>query len=251
MRIAILLLAAALCAGGADAQRRAAPEKQNTATRRAPEIGKPAVVLDESLAVLRAKASLFADSIQRMRVGRKVVILGVAESDGVRFFRVSVPPARTGWVQAEAVFGNFRPDDEIRLAQLIRASTGFEQIELVVQFRSLYPKSRLMPSILLLFGDLLEEAAGKLSKDAGSRLKRSEMAASGAPMHSYFLNFVGLDRYRKLGIRFLFEAGSRTYHYNGESWQELVVKFAGSPESAEARKRLDSLKAKMSGVAAG
>ena len=40
----------------------------------------------------------------------------------------------------------------------------------------------------------------KLSKEANSRLKRAEMAATGAPLHSYFLNFVSLDRYRKLGI---------------------------------------------------
>lgn len=249
MRIAFLLLIAVLLVGKADAQKRSTPVKRASALQRPPEIGKVAVVLDETLSVLRTRPSLLADALQRMRVGRRVVILGVAEADGVRFFRVSSPPARPGWVQADAVFGNFRADDDIRLAQMIRAATGFEQIELALQFREIYPKSTLIPSILLLFGDLLEETAFRLSRDANSRLKRSQMAASAAPMHSYFFNFVGLDRYRKLGIRFLFETGSRTYHYDGGSWRELLLRFDGSPESAEARKRLDSLKEKMSATA--
>lgn len=249
MKIAFLFLIAALSVGAVDAQRRSSPAKRPNGSQKSSEIGKSAVVLDESLAVLRAKPSLFADSYQRMRVGRRVSILGVAAADGVKFFRVSAPPAKTGWVQADAVFGNFRAGDDIRLAQLIRASTGFEQIELVVQFMAIYPNSSLMPSILLLFGDLLEETAARLSRDAGSRLKRGEMAATAAPMHSYYLNFVGLDRYRKLGIRFLFETESRTFHYNGDSWRQLLLRFSGSSESAEARKRLDSLKEKMSSTA--
>src|SRR3954469_10290573 len=76
------------------------------------ETGVTAVVMDETLAVLRVKPSLFADAVQRMRRGRKVLILGEAEADGVKFFKVSAPPSNTGWVQTEAVFGKFRPGDE-------------------------------------------------------------------------------------------------------------------------------------------
>jgi hypothetical protein len=71
------------------------------------------------------------------------------------------------------------------------------------------------------------------------------MAASGAPLHSYYLNFNMLDRYRRLGVRFLFNPSTRQFHYDGASWTEIVRKYPVSAEATEARKRLDSLKAKM------
>jgi hypothetical protein len=143
------------------------------------------------------------------------------------------------------VFGKFRAADEQRFADLIRATDGFDQIEMATQFFEMYPDSKVKPAILLLFGDLLEEVAAKLSKDANSRLKRPEMAASAAPMHSYFLNFVSLDRYRKLGIIFLFNSGTRAFHYDGASWKQIVSKFANSDQTSEAKKRLDALALKM------
>lgn len=209
------------------------------------ETGKTAIIIDETLSVLRSTPSLFSDPIQRMRRGRKVQIQAVAEADGVKFYRVTAPPASSGWVQADAVFGKFRPNDEQRLAALMQASAGFEQIEVAVQFFDLYPESKLRPSILLLFGDLLEEQAPKLSRDALSRLSRKEMAASGAPLHSYYLNFVSLDRYRKLGINFLFNTATRQFHYDGATWREIIAKFPLSPEAVEAKKRLDALRAKL------
>jgi hypothetical protein len=71
------------------------------------------------------------------------------------------------------------------------------------------------------------------------------MAATGAPLHSYFMNFVSLDRYRKLGITFLFNPSARAFHYDGASWKDIISKYHDAPEAAEARKRLDELKVKM------
>jgi hypothetical protein len=212
------------------------------------ETGSTAVVIDETLSVLREKPSLFAEPIQRMRRGRKVVIQGVAEADGVKFYKVAAPPSNFGWVQADAVFGAFRPADEERLARLVQAAEGFDQIEIAEEFFGLYPKSQFRAPILLLFGDLLEEVAAKLSKDSNNRLTRREMAASGAPLHSYFLNFVSLDRYRKLGIVFLFNSATRSFHYDGASWREIIQKYPTSPEAAEAQKRLTSLTEKMAAI---
>ena len=209
------------------------------------EVGSTAAVIDETLSVLRTRPSLFAESIQRMRRGRKVVIQGVTEADGVKFYKVAAPPSNIGWVQADAVFGKFRQNDEERLARLVQASDGFDQIETATEFFSLYPNSNLRPAILLLFGDLLEEVAVKLSRDANNRLHRPEMAASAAPMHSYFLNFVSLDRYRKLGVVFLFNLSQRAFHYDGTGWKEIVSRFPDSSEAVEARKRLETLKEKM------
>ena len=209
------------------------------------EIGSVAYVIDETLSVLRQKPSLFAEPVQRMRRGRKIQVLGVAEADGVKFYKVAAPPSSLGWVQADSVFGRFRASDEERLAALVQAADGFDQIELASAFFDIYPDSKFRPPILLLFGDLVEEAAVKLSRDASNRLSRREMAASAAPMHSYYLNFVSIDRYRKLGIVFLFNSAMRTFHYDGASWKEIVAKYPSTPEAAEAKKRLDSLKDKL------
>lgn len=252
-RVFPLLLVLTLLCSSAFAQRRTAAAKKPTTptvAARSREVGSTAVVIDETLSVLREKPSLFADSVQRMRRGRTVRILGVAEADGVKFYKVAAPPSAAGWVQSDAVFGAFRPGDEERLARLVQAADGFDQIEIANEFFKLYPKSQFRPAVLLLYGDLLEEVAAKLTKDSNSRLKTREMAASAAPVHSYFLNFVSLDRYRKLGITFLFNASTRSFHYDGASWNEVVTKFPTSAEAAEAHKRLESLKTKMAVTAA-
>lgn len=243
-----ILLTFFISAGSAAAQpQRTPPAGKNrpAASPRSAESGQSAVVVDETLSVLREKPSLFSPSIQRMRRGRKIQIQGTAEADGVKFYKVAAPPANFGWVQADAVFGKFRPADEERLARLAQASDGFDQIEIAVEFFDLYPESKFRPSMLLLFGDLLEEVAVKLSKDATSRLSRKEMAATGAPLHSYYLNFVSLDRYRKLGVVFLFNPTTKLFHYNGDTWNEIVSKFPASSEVGEAKKRLEELKLKM------
>jgi len=204
-----------------------------------------AVVVDERLAVLRSEPSLFANSIQRMRLGRIVTISGTKEADGVTFYRVTASRNNYGWVQADAVFGKFRRGDDERFARLIQASDDFEQIEKATTFLETFTASPLRPAILLLLGDLVEEISLKLSTDATKKLNRREMAASGAPLHSFYLNYVSLDRYRRLGIRFLFNLNMKQFHYDGASWREIVGKFPKSAEAVEAQKRLDALTEKM------
>lgn len=246
-----LLLLTVAFSSALSAQKRPAPAaRSKPAAIRSPDIGQTAIVIDETLSTLRVTPSLFATSIQRMRRGRKIQITGVTEADGVKFYRVTAPPSNVGWVQADAVFGKFRPADEERLARVVQAGNGFEQIEVAIEFFKLYPDSKFRPAINLLFGDLLEEVSAKLSKDATNRLKRKEMAATAAPLHSYYLNFVSLDRYRKLGIIFLFNPATKLFHYDGASWKDIVAKFPASPEAAESQKRLDSLKTKMEKPAA-
>lgn len=232
-------------------KRRPAPRRTASETARVREIGQTAVVMDETLSVLRPKPSLFAVPLQRMRRGRAVKILGVAEADGIRFFRVSAPPGNLGWVQSDAVFARFRPGDDARLAKLVQSMKGFDQIEAAFEFFNLFPQSPFRPPLLLLFGDLIEDSAAKLSRDATNRLDRGEMAASAAPLHSYYLNFVSLDRYRKIGITFLFNPSTKQYHYDGASWREVAAKYPGSPEAAEAGKRLSELNNKMARNLAG
>ena len=64
------------------------------------------------------------------------------------------------------------------------------------------------------------------------------MAATGAPLHSFYLNFVSLDRYRKFGIVFLFNTKTKTFHYDGASWQEIVRKFPKANVKQSKRKNV-------------
>jgi len=64
------------------AQRKKPVAARTAAATRSKEIGQTAVVLDETLSVLRPTPSLFAEPIHRMRRGREVKILAVTEADG-------------------------------------------------------------------------------------------------------------------------------------------------------------------------
>ena len=229
--------------GSLEAQRKTQESNQTEKV----EVQNVAIVVDERLAILLTEPSLYAVPIQRMRRGRQLFVLSSRDADGVTFYEVKTSQNgdQKGWVQGEAIVGNFRRNDEERLAQLVQASEGFAQIERAVFFLSYFPKSSMKPSILLLLGDLVEEDALTLSKKAAERLDRREMAASGAPLHSFYLSYSGLDRYRKLGIRFLFNINTKSFHYDGGSWYELIDKFPKSQEALEAAKRIDFLKEKM------
>ncbi len=238
-----LILIVTLFSNSALAQRSNLQRKPKP--KNAVEKGNPAIVVDRRLSVLRDSPSLYAMPVQRLTVGREVSVLNEKNNDGVLFYQVRVSANTVGWMQSEAVIGSFKKDDDQRLAKLIQASDNFDKIDKTAIFLEQFPKSLLRPAILLLLGDLMEEEAIALSKNAAKTLDRSEMAASGAPLHSFYLNFPSLDRYRKLGIRFLFNINTKHYHYDGNSWLEIVSKFPNSSEIDEARKRLETLKEKM------
>ncbi len=247
----ILLLIFIVFTANAEAQKRrvlSKPAKNQVVAQKTNEKSNTAIVVDESLSVLRAAPSLFAMPLQRMRRGRVVSISGSKDADGVTFYRITALPNNSGWVQSEAVVGKFRRGDDERLAKLIQASDGFEQSERAQIFLDTFVDSPLRPTILLLLGDLMEEVALKLSGEAAKKLDRREMAASGAPLHSFYLNYTSLDRYRKINVNFLFNSNVKLFHYDGASWREIVEKFPKSAEGAIAQKRLDLLKEKMQAV---
>ena len=53
------------------------------------------------------------------------------------------------------------------------------------------------------------------------------------------------NRYRKLGVIFLFNSVAKAYHEDGASWKEIVSKVPASSEAVEAQKRWDALTQKM------
>jgi hypothetical protein len=205
-----------------------------------------AIVVDERLSVLRFEPSLTAIPLQRMSAGRTMQITGSREtSDGLTFYRVQLPPEKSGWVQAEAVVRTDRRDEDARLLRLIRATSGFNQIERAVIFLENFPNSSFRPAILLLIGDLVEDVSQRLSRDAARRFVGDDLRANEAPIHSFYLNYNGLDRYRRLGIGFIFNHKTKQFHYDGATWREIVQKHKQSVESAEAQKRLNALAEKM------
>ena len=226
--------------------------------RRAPTGGRVAIVVDERLAAVRATPSLTGVLVRRLGRGRLVAVRGERHGkDGLTFARVNVTSRTGGWIQRDAlVIPNFKPDEE-RLLRLIRASEDFDRIERARIFLDEFPRSAMRPEVLLIFGDAAESAAARLSRDAGRRLKLDERGSAEtgsittgnetiapekrwakAPEFSYFLNYVGLDRYNRQGIRFLFDRERKKFYYDGAVWKELLKRYPRTPEAAEARKLL-------------
>jgi len=207
--------------------------------RRPPPGGRAAVVVDERLAAVRAAPDLSASLVRRLGRGRLVAVAGERRSaDGVRFYRVVLSRRTGGWVQAEALVSPSRAGDDERLLRLVRASEGFERVERARIFLDAFARSPRRPAVLLLLGEAAEEAAARLTREARRRLDEREMAATGAPVRSYFLNYSGLDRFRRQEVVFTFDAAARQYNYDGAAWREILRRHPRSPEAEEARKRL-------------
>ena len=210
--------------------------------RRPPVGGRVAIVVDERLSALRITPELSGKLLQRIGRGRFVAITGQTRSrEGIVFCRVNVTRRTRGWIQRDAIVSSTHTGDDERLMLLVKASEDFDRIARARIFLDTFTQSRLRPAVLMLFGDAAEEAAIKLSRDASRRLNEAEMNASGAPQFSYFLNYNGLDRYNRQGIRFVFDRGHRKFHYDGASWQEIVRRYPRSKEADEARMRLDAI----------
>lgn len=201
-----------------------------------------AIVVDERLAALRDEPTLSAQLVQRLDRGRTVSITGTRLApDGTTFHRVAVTSRTRGWIQAESLVSTTRAGDDERLLRLIRGSQGFDRIVRAQIFLDTFSRSPLRPAVLLIHGDAIEESTVTLSREATRRLNETEMTAGGASPHTYFMNYVGLDRYNRLGIRFIYDRAVRRFHYDGASWREIVRRYPNSPEATEARQRLAQL----------
>ncbi|HEV2704657.1 MAG TPA: hypothetical protein VGV59_01955 [Pyrinomonadaceae bacterium] len=203
--------------------------------------GRMAVVVDERLSALRDAPDLTATLLRRIGRGRLVALTGARrDGDGVTFYRVAVTRRTSGWMQGEAFVSAGRAGDDERLLRLIRGSEEFDRIERARLFLEHFPSSRLRPAVLLLYADAAASAAARLTRDALRRLDDGEMRAGDAPPHSYFLNFNGLDRYNRNGVRFVFDRATRQFDYDGAAWREIVRRHPRSPEAEEARARLSA-----------
>lgn len=214
------------------------------AKRRPPAGGRIAVVIDERLSALRSLPELSGTLLRRMSRGAFVAIKGEKRSrDGVVFYRVNVTTRTSGWIQRDAVASPSRAGDDVRLLRLLKASEDFDRIARARIFLDNFTGSEFRPEVLVIYSQTAEDIAGRLSREAMRRLDQKEMDAGGAPLHSYFLNYNGLDRYNRQGVTFVFDAREKTLRYDGEGWRELIHRYPRSPEAAEARKKLATLNA--------
>lgn len=210
--------------------------------RRLPPGGRIAIVVDERLSVLRATPDLSGKLLRRVGRGKLVAVRRERRSsDGILFYQVNVTKRTRGWIQRDAVISMRQAGDAQRLLRLIRASDDFDRVARARIFLDVFPQSRLRPGVLVLFGDAAAEAALKVSHDAVRRLDEEEMKANPAPEFSYFLNFNGLDRYARQGIRFVFDREQKKFHYDGAAWREIIRRYPRSPEAETARTRLEAL----------
>lgn len=216
------------------------PAESSGQQRRPPAGGRIAVVVDERLSALRATPDFSGKLLRRVGRGKLVAVRKEKRTaDGVVFYQVNVTRRTGGWLQRESVVLPGHAADERRLARLISASEDFDRIIRAQIFFDLFPRSALRPTVLLLYGDEADKAAAKLARDAARRLDPDEIKANSAPLFSYYLNYNGLDRYRRQGIVFRFDSVTRQFHYDGAAWREIVRRYPRSSEAAEARQRLE------------
>jgi hypothetical protein len=198
--------------------------------------------VDERLSALRDAPSVSANLLQRLGRGRYVSVAGERRTrEGLTFLRVAVTSRTSGWVQAEALARPTRAGEDARLLRLIKGSEEFDRLARARIFLEAFPRSALRPSVLLLFGDAAESAAARLTREAARRLDAREMEAGGAPFASYFLNFNGLDRWRRQGVVFDFDADAKQFHYDGAAFREILRGHPHTHEADEARSRLKTL----------
>jgi hypothetical protein len=210
--------------------------------KRVPPGGNIAVIADERLAALRVAPNLSARLIRRLGRGRFVSVRTTRRNhEGISFSQVVVTRRTSGWVQSEALVMSRRNGDDRRLAHLIGGTDEFDRIARSRIFLDHFPRSSLRAKVLLALGNAAEEAAAQLSREATRRFERREIPTDGAPEHSYYMNYNGLDRYNRQGVTFTFDASAKQFHYDGAAWREIVRKYPDSPEAAEAKKRLEKL----------
>ncbi|HKQ79060.1 MAG TPA: hypothetical protein VJ810_35525 [Blastocatellia bacterium] len=211
--------------------------------------GQPGVVFDERLSALRAQPHVKAPLEQRMRRGRRVGILGAAAAkDGAKFFRVAISRNTRGWVLADAVIRPGVAADAERLMRLlVETRDEFTKARLAKLYADEFRSTKLAPKALMILAESAEGAAVRLSRDARRRVGDDDPDAGpneGLTKRDFMLNYVGLDRYNRIGVMFDYDAASDRIVYDGAAYRELARRYPRSLEAKVAHERLGRLKSR-------
>ncbi len=208
--------------------------------------GQRAIVYDERLSALRTQPDVKADLLSRLHRDREVGIIGAPRSTngGPVFYPVAVSRNMRGWIIAEALARPQQGQDAARLMSLIEDTKDeFGRARLARLCADQYRGKDLAPRALLMLGQTAEQAATKLSREARKRVGDPD---EGLDKHlserDYMLNYVGLDRYNKLGVTFDYDEASERLIYDGSAYREILKQYPRSQESAPARAHLEKLK---------
>ena len=197
-----------------------------------------AFVVDDRLSALRRDADMQSQVIQRLRLGRRVFIIGTkAGRDGEpTFYRVAVTRRTRGWIHHSALGVPGRRGEDQRVLSLIEsAADGLDRIAMCELFLERFNRSPLTPRVMLALAQEADRAAYSLTRRARKRLAKLDEQSR----RDYYLNDPGLDRYSKLGVRFDFNQATTEYVYDGQAYREIIKRFPASDEANRARKRLD------------
>ena len=158
-----------------------------------------AIVVDERLAALRSAPHLSAPFLKRISRGRTVTVVETRRSsDGVVFHRVAVTRRTRGWIQREALILPRRSGDDGRLLRLIKASRDFDRIARARSFSKRFRIPRCASGATDLWRRS-EQGCRKTIPRRSAPLGGNEIGGTAASITSYFLNYSGLDRYRRQG----------------------------------------------------
>jgi hypothetical protein len=212
--------------------------------------GQRAFVYDERLSALRTQPNVKAELVSRLHRDREVGIIGAPRNvkGGPIFYPVAVSRNMRGWIIAEALARPQKGQDAARLMNLMEETKDeFTRARLARLCADQYRGQDLAPRALIILGQTAEQSAIKLSRDARKRVgEPDEVLDKRLSERDYMLNFVGLDRYNKLGITFDYDETSERLIYDGNAYQEILKDYPRSPEAAEARTRLEKLKQSLS-----
>lgn len=201
--------------------------------------GGRAIVFDERLSALRERPDSGAKLRQRLRRGRTVWVIGSARSgDGQRYLRVAVTRRTSGWILREAVIRPGSAQDAARLLKLVEASSDdFVRIRLARICADEFRGTAAAARALLLLGEAAERAAERLSRQVERRVG-ANAAALALERRVHLLNDPALDRYNRIGVRFVTDGEGDRLLYDGGAYRELIRKYPRRPEAAEAREKL-------------
>lgn len=209
--------------------------------------GQRAIVYDERLSALRTQPRVKAQLISRLHRNREVGIIGAPRSlnGGPLFYPVAVSRNMRGWVIAEALARPQQGQDAARLMSVLEDTKDeFGRARLARLYADQYRGKDLASRALLVLGQAAEQAATKLSREARKRVgEPDEILDRHLSERDYMLNYVGLDRYNKLGITFDYDESRERLIYDGGAYREILKHYPRSQEVIEARRRLEQLKA--------
>ncbi len=208
--------------------------------------GQLAIVYDERLSALRTQPDIKAPLIARLHREREVGIIGAPRGlkGGPQFYPVAISRNQRGWVIAEALARPQKKQDAERLMSLIDDTKDpFTRARLARLYADEFRGSTAAAAALLKLGEAAEKASLKLSRDAKKRTgEPDEEIEEHLSSRDYLLNFVGLDRYNKIGVTFDYDEARQQLIYDGSAYRELLRNYPRSVEAKEAKVKLQALR---------